>query len=251
MDSITIPGSRMTNIYHSHPECDDNKLPGLILEFGVLNGFSIRQLAKKYPNSRIYGFDSFGGNEVEWCGYKMGEMRGRPEHLPDNVEIIAGRIENTLPVFLDNYSGDINFAHFDVDTYDISKFILSQIKDRLTVGSIILFDEYWKYRDCDAGEFTAFSEFQNENPEMLFSQVMDKRHYIDRRLSRFEQKDYLRIAFKFWRIPGLIFNRIKRKNPSQAFRLSAYDTQTYQRALPDNRKFGKLIIKNQRSEACS
>lgn len=241
----------MRNIYRRQPEFDDNKSPGLILEFGVLNGFSIRQLAEKYPNSRVYGFDSFCGNEAEWGGYKKGEMRGRPEHLPVNVEIIVGRIENTLPIFLNNYAGDIHFTHIDTDTYDTAKFILSQIKNRLAAGSIILFDEYWKYRDCDAGEFTAFSEFQNDNPEMLFSQVMDKEHYIDRRLSRFEQKDFLRIAFHFWRIPGLVFNRIKRKNPSQAFRLSAYEPQTYRKQPRDNLKFEKLIIKKQKSEAYS
>jgi hypothetical protein len=39
---------------------------GLILEFGVRHGTSIRQLASLTPQNPIYGFDSFEGLPEDW-----------------------------------------------------------------------------------------------------------------------------------------------------------------------------------------
>jgi len=42
---------------------------GIIAEFDVYKGESINFFAKKYPNSRLFGFDSFQGLEENWYGY--------------------------------------------------------------------------------------------------------------------------------------------------------------------------------------
>ena len=75
-------------------------MPGLRLEFGVAGGNSIRALASA-TSETIYGFDSFRGLPEDW---RFDAPRGifstaRPANLPDNVKLVEGLFEETLPAF--------------------------------------------------------------------------------------------------------------------------------------------------------
>ena len=46
----------------------------------------------------------------------------------------------------------------DLDTYESSKFVLSNIKDKFIPGTVIIFDQYYNYSGWKNGEFKALQE---------------------------------------------------------------------------------------------
>jgi hypothetical protein len=140
----------------------------LILEFGVWKGESINFFAEAIPYSKIYGFDSFQGLEENWNGYSLSKGTfNLDEKLPkvrENVELIPGWYIETLPAFLRNHSGaPIGLLHLDSDTYTPTKFVLNSLKDSISKGTIIVFDEFFGYPNWESHEFLAWSEFVEEN----------------------------------------------------------------------------------------
>ena len=131
-----------------------------LFRVGVYKGSSIKyfcQFVKK-----IYGFDSFQGIEKDFIGtfyderfFKLNKI---PNDLPQNVELVIGRIEDTLDQFLEKNNNKIIFAHIDVDNYEVSKIILKKIKPFLEKNSILLFDELYNYPGWQNNEFKALYE---------------------------------------------------------------------------------------------
>ena len=136
------------------------------LEFGVFNGNSINLLSR-HLKTKIYGFDSFVGLKEDWEGnyWSKGSMdlKGKIPDLNKNVIPIKGWVQDTLPKFLNEKKPSINFVHMDMDTYVISKFILSNLKPFLNKTCIIAFDDFYNFAGWDVGEFKAFMETFNEN----------------------------------------------------------------------------------------
>ena len=134
------------------------------LEFGVFNGRSINFLSKFVD--KIYGFDSFTGLEEDWTGTTLLKgtfnLNGKAPKVRNNVQLIQGVIQKTLPVFLNN-NIKINFMHIDVDTYETTKFILENTKKYLTKNAIILFDEFYNFHGWQKGEYKALQEVFKEN----------------------------------------------------------------------------------------
>ena len=63
---------------------------GVLCEFGVNSGFSIRRLAQQFPARMIHGFDSFSGLPETWAmGLSQGEFdrHGVLPHVPKNVQL--------------------------------------------------------------------------------------------------------------------------------------------------------------------
>jgi hypothetical protein len=64
------------------------------LEFGVWHGRSLRQLAARFPDDVIYGFDSFEGLPVTWGANPVGSYSAQVRHfycIPAGLGIPAGR----------------------------------------------------------------------------------------------------------------------------------------------------------------
>jgi hypothetical protein len=148
--------------------------PGLILEFGVAEGKTIRLLAAE-TEQMVYGFDSFYGLPENWgAALPKGafDCHGQiPEDLPKNVECIVGLFQDTLPLFLEEHSGPLSFVHIDCDLYSSTSFVLQQLKGRLQEGTILAFDELIDWNTyiayVDAGywrnsEYKAFLELIEE-----------------------------------------------------------------------------------------
>ena len=97
---------------------DAATVDGLVLEFGVFDGGSIRELAAR-ANQVVHGFDSFEGLPEDWTHFqKKGRFsRGgkAPAGLPDNVQLHAGQFDDTLPSFLASHPGPVRLAHVDCD----------------------------------------------------------------------------------------------------------------------------------------
>src|SRR5262249_27118414 len=143
------------------------EVDGLYAEFGVWKGDSINSFARLLNGRRIYGFDSFVGLQEDWPGLGWAKgyfsVEGNLPVVAPNVSLIKGFFDETLPIFLQTHSGAFSFVHIDCDTYNATRTVLKLIRERLRVGSIILFDEYFGYRGWRHEEWKAWQEFVTSN----------------------------------------------------------------------------------------
>lgn len=139
---------------------------GMILEFGVRSGTSINLFAdilKTTGDDRLlFGFDSFEGLSERWVGASgrpgTFSLKGVMPEVRENVRLIKGWIDDTLPKFLEQNPGPIAFINIDTDTVSPCRTILELCKPRLVEGSVILFDELLSYPGWKQGEALALAE---------------------------------------------------------------------------------------------
>ena len=140
---------------------------GLYVEFGVWEGKGLNAFARRLSklDILIHGFDSLQGLEEDWLGHHDGRIagdysvNGKAPVLEANARLRRGWVQDTLPGFLDEHPGQkIAFAHVDMDTYTPTAFALAQIKPRLVVGSVPLFDELYGYPGWRMHEYKALKE---------------------------------------------------------------------------------------------
>lgn len=139
-------------------------LPGHFCELGCWQGTNLVYLAKLIDLLRpqgyveVIGFDSFEGlqnfdhqKDSSPLGWE-GRYKGNPElledvlrlyKLEDGVQLVKGRIEDTLPRFLEERK-DIRFSfiYLDVDLYSPTKLGIELLYPRLLKGGIMVFDQY-------------------------------------------------------------------------------------------------------------
>jgi hypothetical protein len=146
---------------------------GVIAEFGVRWGQSLsllvnlRGLLEPYNNSRrVLGFDTFDGflSPVHEDGVddivRTGSYTVRPGYVDElqhvlqlhernapnshinKFELVVGDASKTIHEYLDGHPETIfSFVYFDFDLYEPTRDVLAAIKNRLTRGSVIGFDE--------------------------------------------------------------------------------------------------------------
>ena len=137
---------------------------GLVLEFGVYHGRSLRLIAGRTAGG-VHGFDSFEGlpeawNEAEGAGaYSTG---GRRPRVDANVQLHAGWFRDTLPPFLAAHAGPVRLAHVDCDLYSSTRDVLAALAPRLVAGSVLVFDDLLGYPGFEAHELRALEEFVAE-----------------------------------------------------------------------------------------
>jgi predicted O-methyltransferase YrrM len=135
---------------------------GLILEFGVEKGASLRHLASLTENP-VHGFDSFEGLPADWSGTRESagafSRRGRRPKIPPNAKLHIGWFDQTLPPFLEQNPGPAALIHVDCDIYLSTTIIFKQLTPRIAPGTVIVFDEYFNYPGWRAHEYKAFQEY--------------------------------------------------------------------------------------------
>jgi predicted O-methyltransferase YrrM len=135
---------------------------GLFLEFGVASGRTISHIARS-RSGPVYGFDSFEGLPEDWrSGFSKGAFAGNLPPVPENVGLIKGWFNETLPAFLAANEGDVAFLHVDCDLYSSTKCIFDLLARRIKSGTVIVFDEFWNYPSWQQHEIKAFDEFKAE-----------------------------------------------------------------------------------------
>ncbi len=135
---------------------------GLILEFGVWSGATIRVIARHAAPTQVHGFDTFEGIEANWhFGFPMKhfDRGGEPPSIPANVRLHKGLFQDTLVGFLSDHRRPVSFAHIDSDIYESAAYVLSTLGERIVPGSVIQFDEYFNYPGWRHHEFRAWQEF--------------------------------------------------------------------------------------------
>ena len=165
----------------------DAKTGGDYLEFGVASGnsfISAYHLAKiaKLDSMKFYAFDSFEGlpeirgkdNDGQ-CNFKKGQFVCNLEKFETNlidkkvdmlkVKIIKGWYKDTLKK---KYSiKRVSVVWVDCDLYESTVFVLDFIKDYITEGSIIIFDDWHCFKsNPNKGEQRAFWEWKKNNPDI-------------------------------------------------------------------------------------
>lgn len=136
---------------------------GSHLEFGVFSGGSINHFATRKPGTTFHGFDSFEGLPESWfAGHlKKGTFSkgGRKPRVRNNVKLWQGWFHESLPKWLEDNPGKVAFLHVDCDLYESTRVIFDWLGDRISSGTIIVFDEYFNHPQWEQGEFKAFQEF--------------------------------------------------------------------------------------------
>jgi len=132
----------------------------LICEFGVYSGHTINHIAS-LTDETVFGFDSFEGLPERWRdGFEKGHFK--KDGLPstrENVELIVGWFDETLPKFIEEHPKPVGFLHIDCDLYSSTKTIFDLLTPYMQPGCVIVFDEYFNYPGWEEGEFKALHEF--------------------------------------------------------------------------------------------
>ena len=139
----------------------------LWLEFGVASGHTINYISQ-FTNDNVYGFDSFNGLPETWReGFDKGtfNLNGNLPQVNSNVILIKGLFNETLESFIKTQNKKVSFIHIDCDLYSSTKYILNTLKDYISDGCIIVFDELVNFPEFDENnsELKALYEFINEN----------------------------------------------------------------------------------------
>ncbi len=142
---------------------DHTKVEGVYLEFGVFTGGTMRYMAKRKPQAKFHGFDSFEGLPEDWFGMPLVKnsfsLNGGLPKVPGNVSLHKGWFNETLPAWRQQHADKVAFMHIDCDLYSSTVDILENLADRVQVGTIVLFDEYFNYPNWKNHEYKAWKEF--------------------------------------------------------------------------------------------
>ena len=132
---------------------------GLVLEFGVRFGTSIRQIAA-LVDQEVHGFDSFEGLPEAWHHLPKGSYstKGVIPSVQENVILHIGLFEETLPGFVEKFQDPIRFINIDCDIFSSTKTVLDFLAGQITHGTVIVFDEYIGNEKWREDEFKAFQE---------------------------------------------------------------------------------------------
>jgi|TARA_B100000925_G_C21937375_1_gene442976 hypothetical protein len=138
---------------------------GYWFEFGVHTGATINTLSSFCD--KIYGFDSFEGLPEYWdVGYPKGKFKlNTHPKVKDNVELVVGWFDETLPKFIEENNIDkINFINIDCDLYQSTKTVFKNLGKYIRPGTYIYFDEFLVKTSPieDNNEAKAFAEFLDE-----------------------------------------------------------------------------------------
>ena len=132
---------------------------GLVLEFGVRHGMSLRHIAG-LTSAPVHGFDSFQGLPTAWGDEPKGvySTGGALPEVLDNVTLHPGLFEDTLADFLAAHPGDIRFCNIDCDIYASTVTVLNGLAPRIQPGTVLVFDEYLVNPTWREDEHRAFQE---------------------------------------------------------------------------------------------
>jgi len=114
---------------------------GTMLELGVWQGASFRQICHYAHPRKVYGFDWWHGLPEDWGMENSAgtlDMAGAPPACPDNGEFVVGLIRGTLPDFVASHD-PAAFVHFDMDVYTSTATALHYLK--FQPGAVLVFDE--------------------------------------------------------------------------------------------------------------
>jgi len=173
-------------------------VPGDIFEFGVFKGCSLirfasfRDIFDLQESKAIYGFDIFDlFPETDYEPDKelrndfiniAGESSISKEQLEfvldkkgfNNISLIEGDILETSNSFIqENPNVQISLLHIDTDIYEPAKIILETFYDKLSIGGILIVDNYNVFE----GETKAVNDFLKDEKVHMKKLTFSKTPY--------------------------------------------------------------------------
>jgi O-methyltransferase len=172
---------------------------GNYVEFGVFTGSSFNSAMKTNKriekifgdsNCEFFGFDSFAGfgttgNEDKHPRFLDETFSVNLKKIKENIKkcskgqkykIVEGFFDKTLFKKTPSNYGitKARVIMIDCDMKEPTLLALNFIRDALQPGTIILFDDYIFYKGSKTkGEFSAFKEFQDQNPNIEFRSAFE------------------------------------------------------------------------------
>jgi hypothetical protein len=152
-------------------------IDGMVLEFGVHKGKTMKHISEFFSKESVWGFDSFEGFPEDWITqYSTNHIIYTKEYfalseIPEfnaNVKLVKGFFNKTLPEWSSNNPGNIKFLHIDCDLYSSTKEIFKILNSQIVPGTIIVFDEMYPwdnfsdYEAWEEGEYKALKEWIEE-----------------------------------------------------------------------------------------
>lgn len=137
---------------------------GLVCEFGVASGRSLRMIQEMLPlGVPIHGFDTFTGLPVAWGNEPAGTYStggAIPKMEDGNVHFNKGLFRDTIPKFLSTVDKGrpLAFANIDCDLYGSTRDVLELFHGRIIPGTVLVFDEYLCHPSWRQDEFRAWRE---------------------------------------------------------------------------------------------
>ena len=175
------------------------QISGDYLEFGVYLGktfsYAYRIMAPLFPEMRFIAFDSFEGlpepkgidvQGVYTSGFYAGQFACDIHQFESNlvssgvdltrVQMIKGWFDETLK--LGNIESaavkKVAAAWIDCDLYESTVPVLDFLTTRLSVGSVLLFDDWRCYRNlAEFGQQRACREWLERNPQIKLNAFVD------------------------------------------------------------------------------
>jgi O-methyltransferase len=177
------------------------ELDGDYLEFGVFEGktfaYAYKVMAPLFPKMRYIAFDSFEGlpeptgvdaeNDFS-SSFVKGQFRCGKDQFMANLEaaneaIDLSRVHTVQGWFHESLRDDnpaiseiklVSAAWIDCDLYESTVPVLDFLTDRLSVGSVLLFDDWRCFRNlADYGEQKACREWLSSNPQIKLNPFLD------------------------------------------------------------------------------
>jgi O-methyltransferase len=175
------------------------QLPGGYFEFGVSRGvtfsYAMRTMQDLFPQMPFVALDSFEGLPAPsgqdaaqgyTSGFQAGEFSCSRQDFLNNVASAGGDINRVTIVegwFDQSLAkgdrriaglGKVAAAWIDCDLYESSIPVLDFLTDRLSVGSVLLFDDWRCFRNLpDRGEQRACREWLERNPQIKLAEFVD------------------------------------------------------------------------------
>lgn len=174
------------------------EIEGDYCEFGVFMGTTFNHALRYhglFPHMRYFGFDSFEGlpapegidNEGNYasnffkgqfsCSREQFIANIKANNLPlEKVTLVKGWFDTSLTddMAAQNNLKKIALAYIDCDFYHSTVPVLEFIGPRLSVGSIIAFDDWKTYRNLpDKGQQLATAEWLARNPNIKLLPLLD------------------------------------------------------------------------------
>ncbi len=127
-------------------------------EFGVFRGAAFKYLIQTFKTG--YGFDTFAGLPEDWREEKAGaySSEGRIPEIAGG-EFIAGRFEESLPVFFSETRPLASLINFDADLYSSTLCALNHAKSVIDADTVLIFDEFIVNENWEEDEYRALNEF--------------------------------------------------------------------------------------------
>lgn len=140
-----------------------NRAHGLVCEFGVGSGKSIRMTQEILPlDIEMHGFDTFTGLPKAWGSEPAGSYStgGIVPSIAENVYFHKGLFSDTLSPFLNDLGDEayVAYANIDCVLYTSTLDILEALHNMIVVGTILVFGEYICHPTWRQDEFRAWRE---------------------------------------------------------------------------------------------